>query len=147
MSKEQTLLHLLEEAQLKQVFDSFVYNSSSGREAMNSFFTTLPKSKKTVNKRNALIYETRKALHSEDIADLWLKIRSNEVILKPYIETSNDLTTQIESEIFFTGEHTKIFNTIPYLITILIILKVFVTPIMGLMLPLIFLLTPFFILK
>jgi hypothetical protein len=147
MSKGQSLMHLLEEAQLKQVFDAFKYNSSSGRQAIDSFFTILPKSKKTVDSRCALIYETRNALSSKEVKELWLKIRTAEEVLKPYIETSNDLTTQIESEIFFTGEHTKIFNSIPYLISILIILKVFVTPIMGLMLPLIFLLTPFFILK
>jgi len=147
MSKGQTVAHLLEEAQLKQVFDSFKFKTSSGRAAIDSFFVTLPKTKKTVGSRLNLIHETRSVVAKPAVKDLWLTIKSAEEVLKPYINTSTDLTTQIESEIFFTGEHTKILNTIPYLISCLIILKVFITPIMGLMLPFIFLLSPYLILK
>jgi len=49
--------------------------------------------------------------------------------------------------VFFTGEHTKILNHIPYFLTILVFLKVYVGPVLALFTPLFLFLMPWFILK
>jgi len=146
MDIEQSVSHLLEEAQLKQVFDDFQFQTLSGRKGIDTFFVNLPKSRKTVLQRSRLILETRLSKDSEAIKNLWKEVSAAESIILPYIDSGTDLTSQTESEIFFTGENTKIFNSVPYLLTILLILKIFVTPLMGITMPFMFLIAPYMIL-
>lgn len=72
--------------------------------------------------------------------------------LKPYEEIvlnrkSTDTTKAAEGQIFFQGETTKVFNTIPYLLTFLVLCKLYLFPILGLCTPLFLFVTPYFILR
>ena len=138
--------HLLEESQLNQVFDKMKFQTSAGRAAMSSFFEILPKTKAIVNRRTNTILSVKKSTNGQ-IDALWKKAKAAEELLEPYIDNKTDLIGQAESQLFFTGEHTKILNTVPYLITILLILKIWVAPIMGLMMPFMFFIAPYVIVK
>jgi hypothetical protein len=139
------LKHLQEEAQLKSVFNSIKFQTTSGQTAIQSFFDTLAKQKSVVLRRTNMIHEMRN--NNKDCSSLWQKIVESDTVLEPYIDTTTDLTEQIEAEIFFTGANTKIFNSIPLLISVLLFLKIWVTPIMGLLLPILFFIAPYIILN
>ena len=143
--------HLLEEANLKSFFATLPFQTKSGSTAIESFFSSSPSSKKDLARRTNTVLEVRdinanpqnKAINLK----LWSEIKRTEEIIEPYIDSANDLTEQTESELFFTGAHTKVFNTFPFLITILLILKIWVGPVLGLMTPVLFIIAPYIIIK
>jgi len=138
--------HLLEESQLNQVFDKMKFQTSAGCTAISSFFEILPKTKNIVTRRTNTILSVKKSVNNQTDS-LWKKAKAAEELLEPYIDNKTDLIGQAESQLFFTGEHTKILNTVPYLITILLILKIWVAPIMGVMMPFMFFIAPYIIVK
>ena len=143
--------HLLEEANLKSFFATLPFHTKSGSTAISSFFSSSPSSKKDIARRTNTVLEVRdinKNPHNKAVnLKLWSEIKRTEEIIDPYIDSANDLTEQTESELFFTGTHTKVFNTFPFLITILLILKIWVGPVLGLMTPLLFIIAPYIIIK
>ena len=136
--------HLLEEANLKSFFATLPFKTKSGSQAIQSFFSNSP-SKKDVTRRTNTILELREKKNK--YLNIWSEIRRTEEIIEPYIDSANDLTEQSESELFFTGTHTKVFNTVPFFITILLILKIWIGPVLGLMTPVLFVIAPYIIIK
>jgi hypothetical protein len=71
--------------------------------------------------------------------------------LKPY-ETiilehrPNESTNTAEGQIFFTGEHTKGLNAIPFVITLCVFLKIWIAPALALLTPLILFCMPYIVL-
>ncbi len=52
-----------------------------------------------------------------------------------------------EGQVFFSGEYTKPLNFVPYLVTILVFLKLYIFPILGLLTPILLFCMPYVILK
>jgi hypothetical protein len=135
--------HLIEECMISNVINSIEFQTEAGKVAALKFFENLPMHKSIVYRRANTILDMRNISPS---SVNWKDIRSAEEKLKPYF-VSNDLTEQTETQIFFTNEHLKVLNTIPYLISILLFLKIWITPILGIMMPIIFVLMPYLIIK
>lgn len=72
------------------------------------------------------------------------QIKPYETILRDY--TPNETAQTAEGQIFFTGEHTKGLNTIPYVLAICVFLKVWIAPALALLTPLILFCMPYIIL-
>lgn len=56
---------------------------------------------------------------------------------------TNETSKTAEEQVFFTGEHTKCLNTIPWLLTALVFLKIYVAPFLALLTPLILFVMPY----
>lgn len=65
------------------------------------------------------------------------------------IRSFNPSTTSkaAEGQVFFSGEYTKPLNFIPYLVTFLVFLKLYVFPVLGLLTPILLFCMPYVILK
>lgn len=81
---------------------------------------------------------------SKEIDSILSQIKECEDYLRTNI--SSDTSKTADSQILFSTELTKPLNHIPYLITLLLILKVYVTPLMALCMPLILAIMPYIIL-
>jgi hypothetical protein len=61
--------------------------------------------------------------------------------------TPTETSTVAEGQVYFTGEHTKPLNRIPFLLTILVFLKIYVAPVLALLTPLLLAIMPYIIMN
>lgn len=139
--------HLMKESNLEQVLQELQFETSAGVSATKAFFSDLPKYKTIVAKRTATIEDMKSKTQDKTIHDLWKNLSDAEKALIPYMETATDLTEQAEGEVFFTSPHLKSLNMIPFVVSILIVLKVWIAPIMGLLMPIMVFIVPYIMVK
>lgn len=72
-------------------------------------------------------------------------LKESEKILKNVPKTETE--TAAEGQIFFQGNDYKLFNSIPYLITMIVFLKIWIFPVLGLMTPILLFITPYILLQ
>ena len=97
-----------------------------------------------LQQRTNEIMKFRKYLNENEISienDLQ-EIKAHEEVLKDYV-----FSETADAQIFFTSEHTKSLNGIPFLLAILLILKIYITPILALLTPVFMIMAPYFILR
>lgn len=58
-----------------------------------------------------------------------------------------ETSTVAESQVYFTGEHTKPLNRIPFLLALLVFLKIYVAPMLALLTPLLLCIMPYIIMN
>ena len=139
--------HLIQESNLDKILLNFQFETSSGLTASKAFFSELPKFKTIVAKRTATIEDMKPKAHDKEIHALWATLAIKEKELLPYIGTATDLTEQVEGEVYFTNPHLKCLNMIPFVVSILIFLKVWIAPILGLLMPIMVLIVPYIMIK
>lgn len=138
--------HTLEESELLIHGTSFGFPLACGEETYQRMLESpLTCSRSVLQERQAEIHMLR------DHPELILTIRKEAIEIEPY-ETMlrdhlpNETTKTAESQIFFSGEHTKGLNAIPYILTICVFLKVWIAPALALLTPLILCCMPYIIL-
>lgn len=94
---------------------------------------------------NLRAYLTRNSAISTTFVEEFDTLKSAETILNSYVENESSKTAQ--EQIFFTSELTKPLNHIPFLLSLLLFLKIYITPILGLLTPLFLALSPYFIIN
>ncbi len=70
-------------------------------------------------------------------------LKESETILLDHKPSETSKTA--EGQILFQGEHTKVLNTIPYMIAIMVFLKIWIAPLLALMTPLLLAVMPYII--
>jgi hypothetical protein len=70
-------------------------------------------------------------------------LKESEAILRDHIPS--EVSKSADGQIFFTGEHTKVLNHIPFLIMTFVFLKIWVAPFLALLTPLILVIMPYII--
>ena len=53
---------------------------------------------------------------------------------------------ETEGQIYFMNPHLRVLNTVPFLLMITIVFKIYIAPLMGFLMPVIFFLAPYIIL-
>lgn len=135
---------MVKESQLGDHIPLFGFQFQAGqdecRRQLHESFTAhrgiLAQRAEAVQRLRAALAEAP-AFHTEEARD-------SETILRSYVRTEESTTA--DQQVFFTGEHTKILNTIPFLLTILVALKLYVAPVMGLLTPVLLFVMPYFVL-
>lgn len=59
----------------------------------------------------------------------------------------SDTTKAAEGQIFWTGAHTRPLNSIPYLISIMVIFKIYIFPALGLLSPILLFIAPYILMR
>ncbi len=139
--------HLTKECHLNEVISTIKFQTQSGKSAMASFFEILPKFRSIVYRRTNTITDMKPLTQKPEIKALWADVKQSETTLQPYLNIKNDLTEQAEGEIYFTNVHLKFLNSVPLVLTLLLFLKVWIAPIMGLLMPIMVFIAPYIIIK
>jgi len=138
--------HILEESELLTHGSSFGFPLACGEDTYKRMLESpLTCSTTVLQQRQNEVHILR------EHPDLISTILEEATQLKPY-ETMlrdhqpNETTKTAESQIFFTGEHTKGLNAIPYVLTICVFCKVWIAPALALLTPLILACMPYIVL-
>jgi hypothetical protein len=136
--------HSLKESELTNHIEKFGFTLQAGKdECVRQLETAWSSQRQILEKRVEKVLKLREKLVSQHID--YSDCKEAEQILKAYNPTPESKIG--EEQVFFTGEHTKILNHIPYFLTILVFLKVYVGPVLALFTPFFLFLMPWFILK
>lgn len=139
--------HVLRESQLIEHGTSFGFALESGyneyKRLLQQPFTTSTAvlySKQeeisTLRKYPQLLNEIQTQLQS---------LKDDETLILQHKQTETSKVA--EGQIFFTGENTKCLNFIPFLITLCVFLKIWVAPILALLMPLVLCIMPYIVMK
>ena len=133
--------HILKESELENHIPLMGLTLQSGKdEFLQELLRKFSSNSTLLKNRAEQIYQLRKhdPIQYTDCIE-------SEKILKNYKPTLESQTG--EQQVFFTGEHTKVLNTVPYMITIFVFLKLYVGPILALLSPFFLFIMPWFILQ
>jgi hypothetical protein len=141
------LQHVLEESELVSHIDKFQFPLKSGKtEFQRMLETELSSSTTILQNRQSKIQYLRKFPADLNILEKNLEsVKSDEELLLSHVP--NESSKIADGQIFFQGEHTKALNFIPYCIVCFVFLKIWVAPIMALMMPLILAIVPYVLVK
>ena len=140
--------HSLKESELTNHIGRFGFTLQAGKdEFIRQLETEWSSQPSVLKKRVEKILKLREKLVSDDpeFSIDYSDCKKVEQILRKYKSTPESKIG--EGQVFFTGEHTKILNHIPYFLTILVFLKVYVGPVLALFTPFFLFLMPWFILR
>ena len=134
--------HILKESELEKHIPFMGLTLQSGKdEFLHELLTKFSSNSLILENRAKRIHQLRNKNSSIDYTDCV----ESETILKEYKPTLESQTG--EQQVFFQGEHTKVLNTIPYMVTIFVFLKLYVGPVLALLSPLFLFIMPWFILQ
>jgi hypothetical protein len=143
---------VIKEAQPDNIIKRFQIKSNAGKEAFMAGLKRFSPSSELLKERSARFASFRALLAKEPILasqlnnflTSWQKSETTiETILKPPSEESAESIGQI----IFTSPWLSPLNSVPFLITILLFLKIYITPLMSFMLPFAMIVLPYFIMR
>jgi hypothetical protein len=143
---------VIKEAQPDNIINRFQIKSNAGKEAFMAGLKRFSPSSQLLKERSARFASFRALLVKEPILasqlnnflTSWQKSETTiETILKPPSEESSESIGQI----IFTSPWFSPLNSVPFLITILLFLKIYITPLMSFMLPFAMIVLPYFIMR
>jgi hypothetical protein len=139
------LSHLIKESELITHSDVFGFPLQAGKEEFQrqlhlpwiSNKDTIQTKQRDIQRlwtRPNLAAEIREKLHT---------LKDAEAIVRSH--TSTETSKTADSQIFFTGSETKALNSIPFILTLCVIFKVYIAPALALMMPLVLAVMPYVI--
>jgi len=136
----------LNDSELKNHIDLFNFPLKAGnKECWNKLQTQFSCSHSILQQRQQDILRLR---HSDAIQELQKSLKelkdSERILLQ---QIPSETTKAADGQVFFQGEHTKILNSIPYLLMILVFCKIWIFPILGLMTPVLLFISPYILLQ
>jgi len=136
----------LQDSELKNHIHSFGFPLEAGnKESWNQLQTQYSCSHNILQQRQQDILRLRNSNIIEEMYTSLKDLKDSETILLQQIPS--ETTKAAEGQIFFQGEHTKILNSIPYLLMILVFCKIWIFPILGLMTPVLLFISPYILLQ
>lgn len=135
--------HTLQESELNSITPLFELPLQSSKDYFQKTLqTTFTSSKTLLKERQATIQTLRKNPHFlETASSSFQSLKDVESKLLSY--KPNETSKVSEGQIFFQGETTRSLNLIPYCIALFVFLKVWIAPILGLMMPLVLAVMPY----
>lgn len=143
---------VIKEAQPENIINRFQIKSNAGKEAFKAGLKRFSSSSETLKERSdrftsfraLLVKEPLLAAQVTSFLTSWQASESTiENILKPPSAESEESIGQI----IFTSQWFSPLNSVPFLITILLFLKIYITPVMSFMLPFAMIVLPYFIMR
>jgi len=140
------ILQELADSELVQHIPTFGLPLQAGnKEFENQLNTRFTSSRELLASRQKDVLRLRNSskLMNSAYASLQELVESEKIIEE---HTTSDTEKAAEGQIFFQDDM-KPFNTIPYLITLVVFCKIWIFPVLGLMTPLLLLISPYIILQ
>jgi hypothetical protein len=137
--------HILNESELENHIEKFHFPLKAGRDE----FLRMLKSPWTFSKR--VLESRQEKIHLlRQNKDALLYVQESLKTLKPHEDlllkhVSNETSKVAEGQIFFQGEATRSLNCIPYCIMVCVFLKIWIAPLLALMMPLVLAIMPYII--
>jgi hypothetical protein len=144
-SIDMELEHVLAESELLSHADKFGFILNAGKDEFTRHLRNPLNSSKDVldTYQRQIIALHRNPERIETYQTILRGLKTSEQILIHQAPTESSKVA--ESQIFFTGEHTKSLNAIPYLVALCVFLKVWIAPALALLSPLLLVLMPYVI--
>ena len=138
----------LTDSELFAHLDSFEFPLQVGKEeCWKQLQKNFTNSQKQLEDRQKSVLLLRKSEVLESVYETLKSLAPSESILKSNEQKTSETATAAEGQIFFQGEDYKAFNSIPFLITILVFCKLWIFPILGLLTPVLLLISPYILLQ
>lgn len=137
--------HVVAESQLADHVSLFQFHFQAGQDEFKRTLHDSFCSRRSLLESRANQVQQLRAVLDKAPAFHTPAAKEAEAVLRAYVKTEE--TTTSEQQVFFTGDHTKVLNTIPFLLTLLVALKLYVAPVMGLLTPVILFVMPYFVLR
>lgn len=137
--------HILEESGLLNHAKTFGFPLRAGVDECTRQLQTSWSSSSTLLKTRAEDVERLRA-HPEictTIHSKLLSVQASETLLRSH--THSETSKTAEGQILFQGTHTKVLNTIPFVLSLFIFLKIWIAPILALLTPLLLAVMPYVI--
>ena len=143
---------VIKEAQPDNIIKRFDIQSNAGKEAFKAGLKRFSPSPHTLEERSARFASFRALLASKpqlaDDLNQFLKTwRESESSIESIIQPPTEESAESIGQIIFTSQWFSPLNSVPFLITILLFLKVYITPVMSFMLPFAMIVLPYFIMR
>jgi hypothetical protein len=137
--------HLIKESELIQHADRFGFPLTAGKEEFErQLHLPWVSNKETIETKQRDIQRlwTRPSLAAE-VREQLTSLKEAEQIVRAHKSTETSKTA--DGQIFFTGSETKALNSIPFVLTLCVMFKVYVAPALALMMPLVLAVMPYII--
>jgi len=137
----------LSDSELHNHLDSFNFPLEAGKdECWKQLQENFTSSQKQLEKRQHAILTLRNSSNTlESLYKTVSSLKQSETILKEH--KISETATAAEGQIFFQGDNYKPLNFIPFLLTILVFCKLWIFPILGLLTPVLLLISPYILLQ
>ncbi len=150
--KPSSLDTVIKEAQHENIISRFQIKSNAGKEAFKAGLKRFSPSHKTLQERSARFSAFRALLDSNQairaqVTEFLASWQSSEKTIESVIQPPTAEGAESISQIIFTSQWFSPLNSVPFLITILLFMKVYITPIMSFMLPFAMVVLPYFIMR
>ena len=139
MNMNMNTTHLFEESELKNHITKFDLPLLCGNDELE----TMLKLPRQTNQQTKILNLRNHLDIVQESYDKLVSCKEHEKIIKSHVQ--NESTKVAEGQIFFTGEHTKYLNFIPYCVAAFVFLKIWIAPALALLTPLILAIMPYII--
>jgi hypothetical protein len=141
------LQHVLEESELGSHIEKFQFSLKSAETEFQRMLETELSSSRTIlqDRQSKIQYLRKFPADLENLEKSLESVKPDEDLLLSHVP--NESSKIADGQIFFQGEHTKALNFIPYCIVCLVFLKIWIAPLMALMMPLILAVVPYILIK
>lgn len=139
--------HVLEESELVSHIEKFNFPLKSAETEFQRMLESELSSSTTIlqGRQNKIQYLRKFPADLENLEKNLESVKTDEDLLLSHVP--NESSKISDGQIFFQGEHTKALNFIPYCIVCLVFLKIWIAPLMALMMPLILAVVPYILIK
>ena len=143
---------VIKEAQPNNIINRFQIKSNAGKEAFKAGLKRFSSSSETLKERSDRFASFRALLAREpalaaQVNDFLTSWRTSEEKIENILKPPSAESEESIGQIIFTSQWFSPLNSVPFLITILLFLKIYITPIMSFMLPFAMIVLPYFIMR
>lgn len=152
VKKTTALDTVIKEAQPDNIIDRFKIQSNAGKEAFKAGLKRFSPSAHTLEERSARFAAFRALLATkpelkDQVTDFFDSWHQSEKTIESVIQPPTEEGAESVSQIIFTSQWFSPLNSVPFLITILLFMKIYITPVMSFMLPFAMVVLPYFIMR
>jgi hypothetical protein len=151
-AKTTSLDVVIKEAQPDNIIKRFEIQSNAGKEAFKAGLKRFSSNPQTLKERSDRFASFRALLAKDQklatqVSEFLVSWRNSEKTIESILQPPTEESAESISQIIFTSQWFSPLNSVPFLITILLFLKVYITPIMSFMLPFAMVVLPYFIMR
>jgi hypothetical protein len=143
---------VIKEAQPENIISRFNINSNAGKDAFMAGLKRFSPNPRTLQERSSRFTSFRALLTddpalSQQVTDFLITYQKSEATIETILKPPSAEAAESIGQIIFTSQWFSPLNSVPFLITLLLFLKIYITPVMSFMLPFAMIVLPYFIMR
>jgi hypothetical protein len=151
-TKPTSLDTVIKEAQPENIINRFQIKSNAGKEAFKAGLKRFSSSSETLKERSDRFRSFRALLDKDpllakQVTSFLSSWRTSEPTIEKILQPASAESEESIGQIIFTNQWLSPLNAVPFLITILLFLKIYITPVMSFMMPFAMVILPYFIMR